>query len=344
MKDNNSNSPIIEVRNLKKYFPITAGILRRPVAQVKAVDGISFQIRRGQALALAGESGCGKTTTARTLLLLERPTAGEILWEGRDIAHLSHDDRKAYRQTTQAVFQDPTSSLNPRMRIKDIISEPMKINEKLSDAEITKRVSELLTSVGLQPTDAALYPHEFSGGQRQRIAIARALGPKPKIIILDEPVSSIDVSMRSGIMNLLKDLAKTYEISYLIIAHDFSTIRYMSHEIAIMYLGKIVEQSGSSEVCSNPLHPYTQGLIASSVVGKPGEGFKIIIKGEVASPINPPPGCSFHPRCPVAFDLCPEALPAFEEVLPGHKVACHLYTGKNKTQVHAVREKIAKAT
>lgn len=330
--------PVIEVRNLKKYFPITKGIFRRPVAHVKAVDDISFRIFQGKSLALAGESGCGKTTTARMLLLLEKPTAGKISWEGRDITQLSPGYLRKYKQTTQAVFQDPSSSLNPRMRIKEIVSEPLIINKRVSKRDAENRVSELLQNVGLRPEDANLFPHEFSGGQRQRIAIARALSADPKIIVLDEPVSSIDVSMRSGIMNLLKDLSEEFGISFLVIAHDFSTIRFMSHEIAIMYLGHIVEQAPSGNLCAKPLHPYTQGLIASSIITKPGEGFKVVLHGEVGSPVSPPPGCPFHPRCPAVWGECREMAPDFKEVQPGHYVACHLYTNQGESQIDSIRQ------
>ena len=275
------------------------------------------------------------------LLLLEKPTAGKISWEGRDITQLSPTYRRKYRQTTQAVFQDPSSSLNPRMRIKDIVSEPLIINERISKRDAENRVSELLQNVGLRPEDANLFPHEFSGGQRQRIAIARALSADPKIIVLDEPVSSIDVSMRSGIMNLLKDLSREFGISFLVIAHDFATIRFMSHEIAIMYLGHIVEQADSGRLCSRPLHPYTQGLLASSIMTKPGEGFKLILRGEVGSPVNPPPACPFHPRCPAAFGECREISPELRKVLPGHHVACHLYTNQAASKIDAIREEIS---
>ncbi|MBN1847072.1 MAG: ATP-binding cassette domain-containing protein [Deltaproteobacteria bacterium] len=333
-----NEAPIIKVSHLKKYFPITKGIFRRPVAYVKAVDDISFQIFQGRSLALAGESGCGKTTTARMLLLLENPTDGKITWEGRDITQLSAWHRRRYKQRTQAVFQDPSSSLNPRMRVKDIVSEPLIINMRISKKDAENRVSELLQNVGLRPEDANLFPHEFSGGQRQRIAIARALSANPKMIVLDEPVSSIDVSMRSGIMNLLKDLSEEFGISFLVIAHDFSTIRFMSHEIAIMYLGHIVEQAPSGILCTEPLHPYTQGLIASSIMTKPGAGFKIVLRGEVGSPLNPPPGCPFHPRCPAVFSDCREIAPHFKEVRPGHYVACHLYTGQDASRIDVVRQ------
>jgi len=224
------------------------------------------------------------------------------------------------------------------MRIKEIVSEPLIINKSVSKKDAEDRVHDLLRNVGLRPEDANLFPHEFSGGQRQRIAIARALSADPKMIVLDEPVSSIDVSMRSGIMNLLKDLSDEFGISFLVIAHDFSTIRFMSHEIAIMYLGHIVEQAPSGNLCTKPLHPYTQGLIASSIITQPGEGFRVVLRGEVGSPVSPPPGCPFHPRCPAVFDECREMAPDFKEVQSGHYVACHLYTNQNASQIDLIRE------
>lgn len=333
-------SVVIESVNVKKYFPITTSLARKVIGNLKAVDGITFRIKEGKSLALAGESGCGKTTTAKMILRLEKPTSGSILWNGIDITKLNKNEIKIYHQTVSAVFQDPTSSLNPRMRVKDLISEPMVVNNRsLQKGDIAGRVSELLLEVGMRPEDANLYPHEFSGGQRQRIAIARALGTHPKLIILDEPVSSIDVSMRSGIMNLLKDLSRKHGVSYLLIAHDFSTIRFLGDDIAIMYLGQIIEQGPSRDICWKPLHPYAQGLIASSVIAKAGQGIKIVLRGEVGSPANPPRGCHFHPRCPFVRDICSKEAPAYLEVIPGRWVACHLYTAcaADVEQVESIR-------
>jgi oligopeptide/dipeptide ABC transporter ATP-binding protein len=312
---------------LKKHFPVTKGlILMKTIGWVKAVDDISFTLQQGETLALVGESGCGKTTTAKLILRLEQPTSGEVLVDGKDVHALSGDDLRDYRTMVQAVFQDPWSSLSPRMRIRNIIAEPLVINQKVSRAQVDERVREVIASVGLRPEQAGLYPHEFSGGQRQRIAMASALISHPKLIILDEPVSALDVSIRAQIMNLLVDLQQQYNVSYLIIAHHLATTRYMAHEVAVMYLGKIVEKARTEELFNNPLHPYTKALFSAALPGHPDiEREEIILPGEVPSPINPPSGCRFHPRCPMARAECATVEPQEKEIATGHMVACHLY-------------------
>lgn len=329
MKSNTSPSNgqvLLEARELKKYFPITRGFLARKTLLLKAVDGVSFTIRRGETLGLVGESGCGKTTTAKMVLMLETPTAGTILFEGKDILRIRGEERKRYRQSVQAVFQDPWASLNPRMRVGKIIAEPLDINLKLSPQETKERVAKLLQDVGLNPHHATLYPHEFSGGQRQRIAIARALALNPQLIVLDEPVSALDVSIRAQIMNLLKDLQKQYNLSYLLIAHHLATVRYMCHRVAVMYLGRIVEEAETRELFTNPLHPYTKALLSAALPSHPDvQREEIILSGEVPSPLNLPTGCRFHPRCPFVMPHCSQIEPPNLEVRPGHRVACHLY-------------------
>ncbi len=318
---------LIEVENCKKYFPVTKGIvMRRLVGLVKAVDGISFKIHQGQTYGLVGESGCGKTTTARMVLLVEKPTEGAIKFSGKSLANFTPAEYREYRASVQAVFQDPWSSLNPRMRVGSIIMEPLITQRSLSRGEAKERLEQLLQDVGLHSFQADYYPHEFSGGQRQRIAIARALSVSPRVIVLDEPVSALDVSIRAQIMNLLRGLQERYGVSYLLIAHNLATVRYMSHQVGVMYLGKMVEEAPTRELFTNPMHPYTKALIAAALPSHPDiQREEIVLTGEVPSPLNPPSGCTFHTRCPFVMDRCSQVIPDLRELTPGHRVACHLY-------------------
>ena len=318
---------LLEIRDLQKHFPVMKGVIfQKPVGWVKAVDGISYSIGTGETLGLVGESGCGKTTTSKLILMLEKPTNGTIIFRGHDIQALGRDEFKTYRRGVQAVFQDPFSSLNPRIRVGDIIAEPVMVNEPTSKAVIQERVQELLRLVGLNPGASKLFPHEFSGGQRQRIAIARALSLNPSLIVLDEPVSALDVSIRAQIMNLLQDLQQQFGLSYLLIAHDLAAVLHLSTNIAVMYLGKIVEFGTSDELRHKPLHPYTQALFSAALPSHPDEQREeVIITGEVPSPLNPPAGCRFHPRCPFAMPVCSQVEPILRSAANGHQVACHLY-------------------
>ncbi len=322
-----ADEPVLRVQGLTKHFPVTEGLLwMKVVGAVKAVDGISFSVQQGETLAIVGESGCGKTTTAKLILRLEEPTSGQVFVDGKNVHTLAGHELSAYRTTVQAVFQDPWSSLSPRMRVHDIVAEPLVINRSVPAAVIKERVAAMLSRVGLRPQQAALYPHEFSGGQRQRIAVASALVSGPKLIILDEPVSALDVSIRAQIMNLLVDLQREYGVSYLLIAHHLATTRYMAHEVAVMYLGKIVERARTKTLFENPLHPYTKALFSAALPAHPDVvRQEIILPGEVPSPINPPSGCRFHPRCSYAMPLCAEVVPEEQTLASGHTVACHLY-------------------
>ena len=318
---------LIEVRNLKMHFPVTEGALvPRVVAHVKAVDGISFDIKRGETLGLVGESGCGKTTTGRCILQLESATDGEIVFDGQDLNKLSKADMRPLRQRIQVIFQDPFSSLNPRMKIGEIISEPMMVHGILkTQRERDDRVRDLLSKCGLNPKFADRYPHEMSGGQRQRVGIARALAVNPEFIICDEAVSALDVSIQAQVINLLEDLREEFGLTYLFISHDLSVVHHLCNRVAVMYLGNMVELAETEELFTNPLHPYTQALLEAVPIPDPeveqARAHKII-KGEIPSPINPPSGCVFHPRCPIAHDGCKQKAPEFREVKPGHWVAC----------------------
>jgi oligopeptide transport system ATP-binding protein len=324
-----AGAPLLEVEGLTKHFPVRQGVLGRLTGVVRAVDAVSFRIEPGTTLGLVGESGCGKTTTSRLILGLERPTAGAIRFEGADVLALDRDGMRGYRRAVQAVFQDPYASLDPRMRIRDAIAEPLVINERgLSAAGRQARVRDLLDLVGLPARSADLFPHEFSGGQRQRIAIARALALSPRLVVLDEPVSSLDVSIRAQILNLLRDLQKRLGVSYLFIAHDLAAVAHMSHAIAVMYLGRIVEWGDAAAVALEPKHPYTQALFAAALPidqdGGNGAGEMPVLAGEVPSPFNPPSGCRFHPRCPHAMERCAREEPRLRPE-SGRLVACHLY-------------------
>jgi oligopeptide/dipeptide ABC transporter ATP-binding protein len=327
-----SGEPLLRVEGLRKHFALTKGILfARTLGYIKAVDDVSFEIRAGQTLGLVGESGCGKTTTSRMILNLEAPTEGRILLEGEPIHGLQGQALGAYRAKVQAVFQDPWSSLNPRMKVGRTIAEALIVNasrdrRRGDRARIDERVRELLLQVGLRPEHAQQYPHEFSGGQRQRVALAAALASRPKLIVLDEPVSALDVSIRAQMMNLLKDIQAQDDVAYLLVAHDLATVRHMADHTVVMYLGKIVEQAPTATLFEDVRHPYTRALFSAVLVAGPGrQEEEIELKGEVPSPLNPPSGCHFHPRCPWVMPRCSQQEPTLREVSPGHSVACHLF-------------------
>ncbi|MCB9438230.1 MAG: dipeptide ABC transporter ATP-binding protein [Anaerolineales bacterium] len=321
---------LVSVRNLKKYFPIKSGVLfSREVAAVKAVDDISFDIYRGETLGLVGESGCGKSTTGRTILQLHRATSGSVQYESRELTTLRTGQLREMRREMQIIFQDPYASLNPRMTIERIVSEPLLVHGIGNTDSRRKRVDELLERVGLNPYYADRYPHEFSGGQRQRVGVARALALDPNFIVCDEPISALDVSIQAQVVNLLQELQKELGLTYLFIAHDLSMVRHICDRVAVMYLGKIVELADSEELYTNPLHPYTQALLSAVPIPDPeieANRQRIILKGDLPSPANPPVGCNFNTRCPVAVDVCHEIEPDLIEVLPGHWVACHRVT------------------
>lgn len=317
---------LLEIRNLKKYYPVTGGFFKRTIGNVKAVDDVSFAIRKGETLGLVGESGCGKSTAGRTILRLMKPTGGEILFEGKDITRLSGSKLQKARRDFQMVFQDPYASLNPTQMVGDIIAEPILNYEKRNKKELEQEIKTLLKRVGLPEEAYYKYAHEFSGGQRQRIGIARALALHPKLIVADEPVSALDVSVQSQVLNLLKELQIEFDLTYLFIAHDLSVVKHMSDRIGVMYLGNLVELASNKDLYKEPLHPYTQALISAIPEPNPlKRKERIVLKGDVPSPQNPPAGCPFHTRCPVAMEICSQEKPALAEVRPGHQVACHLY-------------------
>ena len=320
------NEILVRVENLKKYFPITRGVFQKHVGDIKAVDGVSFFVRRSETLGLVGESGCGKTTTGRTLLQLYRPTAGHAYFEGQDLSTMKGEELRRMRRRMQMIFQDPYASLNPRMTIGSIVGEPLEVHNIAKGKEKRERVQELLRLVGLNPYFINRYPHEFSGGQRQRIGVARALALNPDFIVCDEPVSSVDVSIQAQIVNLLEDLQEQFGMAYLFIAHDLSMVRHISSRVAVMYLGKIVELTGRHELYHNPLHPYTQALLSAVPIPDPvveERRQRIILEGDVPSPANPPDGCNFSTRCPVVMDICKKEDPEFKEMGNEHWAACH---------------------
>ena len=320
-------APLLRVENLRKHFALTRGILfTRTLGYIKAVDDVSFEIRAGETLGLVGESGCGKTTTSRMILNLEEPTEGRILLEGEPIGGLQGEALIAYRAKVQAVFQDPWSSLNPRMKVGRTIAESLIVNGWGDRAKIAERVRELLLQVGLRPEQAEQYPHEFSGGQRQRVALAAALASRPRLIVLDEPVSALDVSIRAQMMNLLKDIQAQDDVAYLLVAHDLATVRHMADHTVVMYLGKIVEQAPTAALFADVRHPYTRALFSAVLVARPNRPEEEIeLTGEVPSPLDPPSGCRFHTRCPYVMPRCSQREPALREVSHGHSVACYLF-------------------
>jgi oligopeptide transport system ATP-binding protein len=320
-------APVLELDKVRKYFPVgTGAFLQRKLAWVKAVEGISFAIAPAETLGLIGESGCGKTTTAKLILLQESPTEGTIRFDGEDVSSLEGPALMRYRRSVQVVFQDPFSSLSPRMRVGSIISEPLEIHTDLSRSAMRERVAEVLELVGLRPDVANLFPHEFSGGQRQRVAIARALATHTRLIVLDEPVSALDVSIRAQIITELEHLQQTLGVSYLFIGHDLATVAHISQRIAVMYLGQIVETAESTELCAHPLHPYTQALLVAALPAHPGDKReRLALQGEIPSALAPPSGCRFHTRCPRAMPRCAQEEPRSKDVAAGHAVACHLY-------------------
>lgn len=316
---------LLEVRNLKKYYPLRGGIFSRVQGWIKAVDDVSFDVYRGETLGLVGESGCGKTTTGKCILRLEQPTGGSVMFEGKDVLGLNREELRVLRREMQIIFQDPYGSLNPRMTVGDIIGEALAIHGIGSAKERMKRVEELLKVVGLSPYHARRYPHEFSGGQRQRIGIARALALRPKLVICDEPVSALDVSIQSQILNLLRDLQEEFGLTYTFIAHNLSVVQHISDRVGVMYLGRLVELTDSDTLYSTPKHPYTQALLSAIPVPDPDhKKERIVLEGDVPSSLEPPPGCSFHTRCPHCRDICRTARPEWREVEKGHFVACHL--------------------
>ncbi|MGB9698862.1 MAG: ABC transporter ATP-binding protein [Thermodesulfobacteriota bacterium] len=322
----NKNELLVEIKNLRKFFPVRTHFLSREKLFVQAVNNVSLTIKRGETLGLVGESGCGKSTLGRLILRLEEPTAGEIYFEGENILQFNAERLRQMRRQMQIIFQDPYSSLNPRKTVGSIIGEPLVIHKIGTKKEQEERVRYLMEVVGLRPEHINRYPHEFSGGQRQRIGIARALALNPKLIIADEPVSALDVSIQAQVLNLLEDLQDEFHLTYLFIAHDLSVVEHISDRVAVMHLGRIAELAKSEDLYRNPKHPYTQALLSANPIPDPTLARKrVILQGEVPSPINPPPGCNFHTRCPQRFELCDKAVPELKEIEPDHWVACYLY-------------------
>jgi oligopeptide transport system ATP-binding protein len=322
-----SDEHLVEVEDLYMYFPVTAGVMRKRVADVKAVDGVNFYVKKGETLGLVGESGCGKTTTGRAILQLYKITSGKVMFDGKDLVNLSKKELRETRQDMQLIFQDPYASLDPRMTAGDLIGEPMLVHNLVKKGgEYQEQVDELLRLVQLEPYMSVRYPHEFSGGQRQRIGIARALATRPKLIICDEPVSALDVSIQTQVITLLMRLREEMNLTYIFIAHDLSVVRHISDRVAVMYLGKVVEITNSDELYDNPLHPYTQALLSAVPIPDPvvdRQRKRILLTGDVPSPVNPPTGCHFHPRCHMAIDICKEKEPEFRDIGGEHWVACH---------------------
>ena len=319
---------VLEVRDLKKHFPVRRGFFGRQIGTVRAVDGITFALRSGETLGLVGELGCGKSTTGKMISKLIEPTAGQIYLNGERIEGLSRRAMRRRRRRLQVVFQDPYSSLNPRMRAKDIVAEPLRNFERLARTEVDRRVAELFEQVGLRPDQMVRFPHEFSGGQRQRLVIARALALKPEVIVCDEPVSALDVSVQAQVINLLADLQRNFGVAYVFIAHDLAVVEHISHRVAVMYLGRIVELGDKRSVFANPQHPYTEALLSAVPVPEPAAiSQRIVLQGDVPSPINPPAGCHFHTRCPYAMARCRQEAPLMRQLQPGHFAACHLRSG-----------------
>jgi oligopeptide transport system ATP-binding protein len=320
-----NNNVLLHVDDLMMHFPIYRGVIQRQVGAVRAVDGVSFDIKRGETLGLVGESGCGKSTAGRTILQLYRPTAGAVTFEGVDLVHLKGEDLRKMRRKMQMIFQDPYASLNPRMTVADIVGEPLVVHNVATGREIEERVKHLLDLVNLNPSFAGRYPHEFSGGQRQRIGVARALALQPSFIICDEPISALDVSIQAQVVNLLEELQEQFNLTYLFIAHDLSMVKHISDRVAVMYLGIFAELASRDDLYSNPLHPYTRALLSAVPIPDPiadAKRERVILKGDVPSPANPPSGCRFRTRCPIAEGVCAESRPDFREIKPGHFVAC----------------------
>jgi oligopeptide transport system ATP-binding protein len=327
----NDTRLLLEVSNLKKHYPVRSGILRRKVGTVHAVDGVSFALGVGETLGLVGESGCGKSTVARSILRLVEPTSGTIRLNGRDITHLGKSDLRPHRRSMQIIFQDPFASLNPRMRAGDIVGEPLTVHGMATGSKKRERIAELFDQVGLRPDQMQNFPHQFSGGQRQRICIARALSLGPSLIVCDEPVSALDVSIQAQVINLLIDLQRKHDFSYLFIAHDLAVVAHISHRVAVMYLGRIVEIAEKRALFANPRHPYTQALLASVPVANPKtKRLKALVDGDVPSPINPPSGCAFHTRCRYVMERCKVDTPKLAEVGGRHQVACFLNEGTGR--------------